>query len=186
MVPMNATKRTTLLILALLSLVPGSAPVVSADLPDTDRAAPAACSGGDLSPHHAWAYAPLGLGVAAGDIRRSEGPGVPDIYQGSEALNFSLVDPDNRRDPDFATLERMLDDERPNFSAEENWLSGQVKQRVIAHVLRLRHLAAVDDWLAELERVHGPIQPETLEWAAQLVERWESSTTQPRRRSRRG
>jgi len=65
-------------------------------------------------------------------------PGVPDIYQGSEALNFSLVDPDNRRDPDFATLQRMLDDERPNFSAEENWLSGQVKQRVIAHVLRLR------------------------------------------------
>lgn len=65
-------------------------------------------------------------------------PGVPDIYQGSEALNFSLVDPDNRRDPDFATLEQMLDDEHPNFSAEENWLSGQVKQRVIAHVLRLR------------------------------------------------
>lgn len=65
-------------------------------------------------------------------------PGVPDIYQGSEALNFSLVDPDNRRDPDFAALQRMLDDERPNFSAEENWLSGQVKQRVIAHVLRLR------------------------------------------------
>jgi (1->4)-alpha-D-glucan 1-alpha-D-glucosylmutase len=65
-------------------------------------------------------------------------PGVPDIYQGSEALNFSLVDPDNRRDPDFANLQRMLDDERPNFSAEENWLSGQVKQRVIAHVLRLR------------------------------------------------
>lgn len=28
-------------------------------------------------------------------------PGVPDIYQGSEALNFSLVDPDNRREPDF-------------------------------------------------------------------------------------
>lgn len=65
-------------------------------------------------------------------------PGVPDIYQGSEALNFSLVDPDNRRDPDFAALQRILDDERPNFSAEENWLSGQVKQRVIAHVLRLR------------------------------------------------
>jgi (1->4)-alpha-D-glucan 1-alpha-D-glucosylmutase len=31
-------------------------------------------------------------------------PGVPDIYQGSEALNFSLVDPDNRREPDFPAL----------------------------------------------------------------------------------
>ncbi|MGS8722482.1 malto-oligosyltrehalose synthase, partial [Salmonella enterica subsp. enterica serovar Infantis] len=36
-------------------------------------------------------------------------PGVPDIYQGSEALNFSLVDPDNRREPDFATLAQQLD-----------------------------------------------------------------------------
>ncbi|WP_287788762.1 malto-oligosyltrehalose synthase [Atlantibacter sp.] len=66
-------------------------------------------------------------------------PGVPDIYQGSEALNFSLVDPDNRREPAFDTLERMLEEhELPNFSREENWLSGQVKQRVIAYVLRLR------------------------------------------------
>lgn len=66
-------------------------------------------------------------------------PGVPDIYQGSEALNFSLVDPDNRRDPDFATLERMLDDdELPNFTVQENWLTGQVKQLVIARVLHLR------------------------------------------------
>lgn len=64
-------------------------------------------------------------------------------------------------------------------------LSAAVDDAVGAHVLRLRHLAAVDDWLAELERVHGPIEPETLEWAAQLVERWESNATQLRRRSRR-
>jgi (1->4)-alpha-D-glucan 1-alpha-D-glucosylmutase len=35
-------------------------------------------------------------------------PGVPDIYQGSEALNFSLVDPDNRREPDFPALVQNL------------------------------------------------------------------------------
>ncbi len=35
-------------------------------------------------------------------------PGVPDIYQGSEALNFSLVDPDNRREPDFNALVHNL------------------------------------------------------------------------------
>jgi hypothetical protein len=29
--------------------------------------------------------------------------------------------------------------------------------------------------LAELERAYGPIPPETLEWAAQIVERWEST-----------
>jgi hypothetical protein len=64
-------------------------------------------------------------------------------------------------------------------------ISAAVDDAVGAHLLRLRHLAAVDDWLAELERLHGPIQPETLEWAAQLVERWESSAAQPRRRVRR-
>jgi len=36
-------------------------------------------------------------------------PGVPDIYQGSEAADFSLVDPDNRREPDFGELQRLLE-----------------------------------------------------------------------------
>lgn len=66
-------------------------------------------------------------------------PGVPDIYQGSEALNFSLVDPDNRREPDFAALESMLSqDEKPASITEEGWLSGQLKQQVTARLLRLR------------------------------------------------
>ena len=66
-------------------------------------------------------------------------PGVPDIYQGSEALNFSLVDPDNRREPDFAALEQMLTaSERLSFAAEEHWLNGQLKQGVISRLLHLR------------------------------------------------
>lgn len=35
-------------------------------------------------------------------------PGVPDIYQGCELWNFSLVDPDNRRPVDFAACRRIL------------------------------------------------------------------------------
>ena len=31
-------------------------------------------------------------------------PGIPDIYQGTEGLDFSLVDPDNRRDIDYRRL----------------------------------------------------------------------------------
>ncbi|EEP5312429.1 malto-oligosyltrehalose synthase [Salmonella enterica] len=66
-------------------------------------------------------------------------PGVPDIYQGSEALNFSLVDPDNRREPDFATLAQQLDQLAPSvFSREESWLNGQVNQYATAALLRLR------------------------------------------------
>jgi hypothetical protein len=64
-------------------------------------------------------------------------------------------------------------------------LSAAVDDAVGAHVARLRHLAAVDEWLAELERTYGPIPPETLEWAAQLVERWQSGATRPARRARR-
>ncbi|CAM6259187.1 malto-oligosyltrehalose synthase [Citrobacter sedlakii] len=66
-------------------------------------------------------------------------PGVPDIYQGSEALNFSLVDPDNRRLPDFALLARQLAqaDSRV-FTQEACWMNGQVNQYVTAVLLHLR------------------------------------------------
>ena len=36
-------------------------------------------------------------------------PGVPDIYQGNEIWDFSLVDPDNRRPVDYAKRKKMLD-----------------------------------------------------------------------------
>ncbi|GAC1345308.1 MAG: malto-oligosyltrehalose synthase [Candidatus Dormibacteria bacterium] len=35
-------------------------------------------------------------------------PGVPDLYQGSELWNLSLVDPDNRRPVDYAERRRLL------------------------------------------------------------------------------
>ncbi len=35
-------------------------------------------------------------------------PGVPDIYQGNELFDFSLVDPDNRRSVDFVQRQRRL------------------------------------------------------------------------------
>jgi len=37
-------------------------------------------------------------------------PGVPDLYQGSELWDLSLVDPDNRRPVDFRTRMRLLDE----------------------------------------------------------------------------
>ncbi len=39
-------------------------------------------------------------------------PGVPDIYQGTELWDFSLVDPDNRRPVDYAARARLLNDLR--------------------------------------------------------------------------
>jgi len=37
-------------------------------------------------------------------------PGVPDIYQGNELWDFSLVDPDNRRPVDYALRARLLEE----------------------------------------------------------------------------
>ncbi len=60
-------------------------------------------------------------------------------------------------------------------------LSAAVDAAVAERVARLRHLAAVDQWLAELDQTYGPVPPETLEWAARLVAEWEA-----KRRGRRG
>jgi (1->4)-alpha-D-glucan 1-alpha-D-glucosylmutase len=40
-------------------------------------------------------------------------PGVPDIYQGNEVIDLSLVDPDNRRPVDYAAREKLLDGLQP-------------------------------------------------------------------------
>jgi (1->4)-alpha-D-glucan 1-alpha-D-glucosylmutase len=47
-------------------------------------------------------------------------PGVPDLYQGNEVWDFSLVDPDNRRPVDFTLRKRLLS-EAKHLSAEEAW-----------------------------------------------------------------
>jgi hypothetical protein len=65
-------------------------------------------------------------------------------------------------------------------------LSAAVDSAVAAYLARLRHLAAVDDWLAEMERDHGPIPNETLEWAAQLVEEWDAQRSRPSKGRRVG
>ncbi|MGK9175347.1 malto-oligosyltrehalose synthase [Yokenella regensburgei] len=66
-------------------------------------------------------------------------PGVPDIYQGSEGLNFSLVDPDNRREPDYAALGTMLDDvSDPVLFDDAGLKSGKLKQHITARLLHLR------------------------------------------------
>jgi (1->4)-alpha-D-glucan 1-alpha-D-glucosylmutase len=60
-------------------------------------------------------------------------PGVPDIYQGTERWDFSLVDPDNRRPVDFAALDGELAE-----PASADLGDGSVKQAVIGRVLDVR------------------------------------------------
>jgi len=64
-------------------------------------------------------------------------PGIPDIYQGSEYWDFSLVDPDNRRTVDFATRQRTLTS-RPPAELDGEWSDGRLKQAVLATALAVR------------------------------------------------
>ncbi len=64
-------------------------------------------------------------------------PGVPDVYQGSELWETSLVDPDNRRDVDFEARRALLAEidagRRPAIDG-----TGAAKLLVVSRALRLR------------------------------------------------
>lgn len=60
-------------------------------------------------------------------------PGIPDIYQGSEGFDLSLVDPDNRRMPDYDTFQKQLERGSHRHSS-----SLELKQHLIATVLPMR------------------------------------------------
>jgi (1->4)-alpha-D-glucan 1-alpha-D-glucosylmutase len=64
-------------------------------------------------------------------------PGVPDLYQGTEFWDFSLVDPDNRRPVDFAARWKALDT-TPLATALNAWRDGRIKQILIHRLLALR------------------------------------------------
>ncbi|PPT92216.1 malto-oligosyltrehalose synthase [Xanthomonas theicola] len=65
-------------------------------------------------------------------------PGVPDLYQGSEGWDLSLVDPDNRRPVDYALRQAWLHDDTPAAALLRHWHSGQVKAWLSARLLQLR------------------------------------------------
>jgi len=51
-------------------------------------------------------------------------PGVPDVYQGNEVWDFSLVDPDNRRPVDYARRSQILKGLRRRISEGDAGLAG--------------------------------------------------------------
>jgi (1->4)-alpha-D-glucan 1-alpha-D-glucosylmutase len=67
-------------------------------------------------------------------------PGFPDIYQGNELWDFSMVDPDNRRAVDYnlrADVLVELDHKTPTELVRD-WPSGAIKMKVIRDTLGFR------------------------------------------------
>jgi (1->4)-alpha-D-glucan 1-alpha-D-glucosylmutase len=77
-------------------------------------------------------------------------PGVPDVYQGTELWDFSLVDPDNRRPVDYASRRALLTalDGGEVPAVDE---SGAAKLLVVSRVLRARR--DNPEWFAGYEPV---------------------------------
>ena len=71
-------------------------------------------------------------------LLRLTSPGIPDLYQGAEFWDFSLVDPDNRRPVDFFARQAALDAAADPASLLQNWRDGRIKQSIIARALLLR------------------------------------------------
>jgi (1->4)-alpha-D-glucan 1-alpha-D-glucosylmutase len=104
-------------------------------------------------------FAPFASRVARLGVRNSlvqlalklTAPGVPDIYQGTETWDFSLVDPDNRRRVDFPQRVELLDAVDRALAADrvpalESWLrhwhDGRIKLATMRVLLDLRARAS--------------------------------------------
>jgi (1->4)-alpha-D-glucan 1-alpha-D-glucosylmutase len=72
-------------------------------------------------------------------VLKCTAPGVPDIYQGCELWDHSLVDPDNRRPVDYPLRAAMLAEAATDpAAARASWLDGRVKLFVTSKLLHLR------------------------------------------------
>jgi len=67
-------------------------------------------------------------------------PGVPDIYQGNEIWDYSLVDPDNRRPIDYGRRREMLEALSASGPDEltRNWPDGRIKMFLTQRMLQFR------------------------------------------------
>jgi (1->4)-alpha-D-glucan 1-alpha-D-glucosylmutase len=83
-------------------------------------------------------------------------PGIPDIYQGNELWDFSLVDPDNRRPVDYAIRAKMLSAMLPMLDATHDGLDRTVAE-LFAHAVDGRIKMYVTARLLHYRRSHAEL-----------------------------
>ncbi len=71
-------------------------------------------------------------------VLRLTSPGVPDLYQGTERWDLSLVDPDNRRPVDYAVRQSALQEAAAPRDLLAHWRDGRIKQAILHRALQLR------------------------------------------------
>jgi (1->4)-alpha-D-glucan 1-alpha-D-glucosylmutase len=116
-------------------------------------------------------------------ILKMTAPGVPDFYQGSEAWNFCLTDPDNRRPIDFRIRQTALDELKSHNAHPSNdwladllrgWRDGRLKLYLTIRLLNFRRehpeLFAHGDYLP-LE-VRGARSQSVFAFARHLGDEW--------------
>lgn len=109
-------------------------------------------------------------------------PGVPDIYQGTETWDFSLVDPDNRRLIDYGAKRAMLTQIMAQHDAKgtafidemmTNAEDGRIKTFVLARCLQARRthraLFAEGDYMPVI--AGGPLQENAFAFIRQRAEK---------------
>ena len=67
---------------------------------------------------------PAQINSLAQALLKLTAPGVPDVYQGNEIWDFSLVDPDNRRTVDYPLRQRLL----LANARVSNWAAGRIQK----------------------------------------------------------
>jgi len=101
-------------------------------------------------------------------------PGVPDVYQGCESWDFSLVDPDNRRTVDYKTRSRAL---QRDFTLESLWndrYSGNIKTWLTGILFKCRrdHPELFSDGSYIPLRVKGKYKKNVIAFARRHVNEW--------------
>src|SRR6266478_4210760 len=103
-------------------------------------------------------------------------PGVPDIYQGTEIWDYSLVDPDNRRAVDYNRRRDMLEGLAIASPADlmQTWPDGRIKLFLTQRVLRFRRdhtdLFQRGDYLPL--RASGTFADCCVTFARRVAEKW--------------
>ncbi|SPA55806.1 malto-oligosyltrehalose synthase [Cupriavidus taiwanensis] len=94
-------------------------------------------------------------------------PGIPDRYQGCEGWDLSLVDPDNRRPPDYARLQARLGCSAGWAHWLAHWRDGRIKQQLVRQVLAVRrtHAALFADGQYSMLAAQGALVPQVLAFA---------------------